>query len=90
MIQRLRASYGRLFPLVFKAITADNGSEFAELTRALKDVETGPILFEDLLFGIFDQFHGVIQFQFGAAVFPFFPIEDLRGFRKISLFERLI
>jgi len=40
MIQRLRASYGRLFPLVLKTILADNSSEFAEVTQALKGVET--------------------------------------------------
>jgi len=40
VIQHLSVSYVRLFPLVFKTITADNGSEFAELTQALKDIET--------------------------------------------------
>ncbi len=40
MIQRLRESYGHVFPLVFKSITADNGSEFAELTQTVKDVES--------------------------------------------------
>lgn len=39
MIQHLQESYGPKFPLVFKSITADNGSEFAELNQILKETD---------------------------------------------------
>lgn len=34
-LQLLKQSYGSIFPKVFKTITADNGSEFSELSQAL-------------------------------------------------------
>lgn len=35
-IQTLKQMYGSLFPSLFKTITADNGSEFSELSKALE------------------------------------------------------
>ena len=35
----LRMGYGDKFPLVFKTVTSDNGSEFSNLAEALSDVD---------------------------------------------------
>jgi IS30 family transposase len=39
-ISRLKTTYGPAFSTIFKTITADNGSEFAELAHSVKDQET--------------------------------------------------
>lgn len=37
-LSELRSVYGEIFPLVFRTITSDNGSEFSGLTEALAEV----------------------------------------------------
>ena len=38
-LDALKASYGAMFPLVFRTVTSDNGSEFSGLSEALQGVD---------------------------------------------------